>query len=147
VAPAQAKVAETSAMRAIVVESLLALIQRPAAIGPRECPETLLLDVQRLVAAQNELQRLSLVGASLLVAQMLLAAKSLPPSPAVSQNRECAPHLSSAHHLLPMTCESACMVLHMLAFCKSGPLWPHSTSSSYIFQDRLGAEAVDCRER
>ncbi|BDA47598.1 probable T-complex protein 11-like protein 2 at N-terminal half [Coccomyxa sp. Obi] len=88
VAPAQAKVAETSALRAIVAESLLALIQRPAAIAPRECPETLLLDVQRLVAAQNELQRLSLVGASLLVAQMLLGTKGLPPSPAITQNRE-----------------------------------------------------------
>lgn len=145
-APAQAKVAETTAMRAIVVESLLALIQRPAAIGPRECPETLLLDVQRLVAAQNELQRLSLVGASLLVAQMLLAAMNLPPSPALSQNRECAPNLGSPHHLLPLTCEIACMVPHMLAFCKSGPLWPHNTSSSYISQDRVGPEAVDCRE-
>ena len=88
VAPAQAKVAETSALRAIVAESLLALIQRPAAIAPHECPETLLLDVQRLVAAQNELQRLSLVGASLLVAQMLLGTKGLPSSPAITQNRE-----------------------------------------------------------
>lgn len=87
-APTGVKAADTGVMRAIVGESLLALIQRPAAIAPRECPETLLLDAQRLVAAQNELQRLSLVGASLLVAQMLLGAKGVAPSPAITQNRE-----------------------------------------------------------
>ena len=74
-------------MRSLVGESLLQLIQRPSAIAPPDCPETLLLDLQRLVAAQNELQRLSLVGASLLVAQMLLGAKGLPSSPLTAENR------------------------------------------------------------
>jgi hypothetical protein len=76
------------ALRSIVGEALLALIQRPSAISAAECPETLVLDLQRLVAAQNELQRLSLIGASLLVAQMLLGAKGVAPSPAITQNRE-----------------------------------------------------------
>ena len=77
------------AMRAIVGEALLLLIQRPSAIGPADCPEALLLDLQRLVAAQNELQRLSLIGASLLVAQMLLGAKGLPSPPLTAENRRC----------------------------------------------------------
>ena len=87
------------AMRSLVGESLLQLIQRPSAIAPLDCPETLLLDLQRLVAAQNELQRLSLVGASLLVAQMLLGAKGLPSSPLTAENRrwpQLPAHASSA---------------------------------------------------
>ena len=80
-----------SAMRAIVGEALLLLIQRPSAISPQDCPETLILDLQRLVAAQNELQRLSLIGASLLVAQMLLGAKNLPSSAVTVENRRCSP--------------------------------------------------------
>ena len=75
------------ASRSMVGEALLALIQRPSAITSAECPETLVLDLQRLVAAQNELQRLSLIGASLLVAQMLLGAKGLPSSPLTAENR------------------------------------------------------------
>ena len=79
------------ALRSIVGEALLALIQRPSAISAAECPETLVLDLQRLVAAQNELQRLSLIGASLLVAQMLLGAKGLPSSPLTAENCRQAP--------------------------------------------------------
>ena len=78
-------------MRAMVGEALLLLIQKPSAISPQDCPETLILDLQRLVAAQNELQRLSLIGASLLVAQMLLGAKNLPSSAVTAENRRCNP--------------------------------------------------------
>jgi hypothetical protein len=81
---------EPAAMRAVVGEALLALIQRPSAVASQDCPETLLLDLQRIVYMQNELQRLSLVGAALLVAQMLLGAKNVPAAPSVSQNREWA---------------------------------------------------------
>ena len=85
-----------SALPAVVGEALLALIARPQAIRPRACPEALLLDAPRLVAAQNELQRLSLVGASLLVAQMLLGAKGLPSSPATAENRRRASRMASS---------------------------------------------------
>lgn len=76
-------------MRAIVGEALLLLIQKPSAVSPLDCPEALILDLQRLVATQNELQRLSLIGASLLVAQMLLGAKGLPSTPLTAENRRC----------------------------------------------------------
>ena len=75
------------AMRVMVGEALLLLIQKPSAISTLDCPEALLLDLQRLVATQNELQRLSLIGASLLVAQMLLGAKGLPSTPVTAENR------------------------------------------------------------
>ena len=74
-------------MRAMVGEALLLLIQKPSAISTLDCPEALILDLQRLVATQNELQRLSLIGASLLVAQMLLGAKGLPSTPLTAENR------------------------------------------------------------
>ena len=77
------------ATRAMVGEALLLLIQKPSAISSLDCPEALLLDLQRLVATQNELQRLSLIGASLLVAQMLLGAKGLPSLPLTAENRRC----------------------------------------------------------
>lgn len=74
----------------------LRLSVAPGAINANDnCPETLLLDAQRLVAAQNELQRLSLVGASLLVAQMLLGAKGVPAAPGAPDNRMCASPQSS----------------------------------------------------
>ena len=60
------------------------------AVGEAECPETLLLDRGRLVAAQNELQRLSLTAAALLIAAQLLAMKRLPPGTASPENRRWA---------------------------------------------------------
>lgn len=62
-------------------------MQLPVAVGEAECPETLLLDRGRLVAAQNELQRLSLTAAALLIAAQLLAMKRLPPGTASPENR------------------------------------------------------------
>ncbi len=59
----------------------------PVAITREECPETLLLDRRRLVAAQNELQRLSLIAAALLIAAQLLAMKRLPPGTSSPENR------------------------------------------------------------
>jgi T-complex protein 11 len=61
--------------------------QLPVAVGEAECPETLLLDRGRLVAAQNELQRLSLTAAALLIAAQLLAMKRLPPGTSSPENR------------------------------------------------------------
>jgi T-complex protein 11 len=63
--------------------------QLPVAVGEAECPETLLLDRGRLVAAQNELQRLSLTAAALLIAAQLLAMKRLPPGTSSPENRRC----------------------------------------------------------
>ncbi len=59
----------------------------PVAITREGCPETLLLDRARLVVAQNELQRLSLVAAALLIAAQLLAMKRLPPGTSSPENR------------------------------------------------------------
>lgn len=70
-----------------VVEGVLQLLQLPVAVGEAECPETLLLDRGRLVAAQNELQRLSLTAAALLIAAQLLAMKRLPPGTSSPENR------------------------------------------------------------
>lgn len=64
-------------------------MQLPAAVGEAECPETLLLDRGRLVAGQNELQRLSLTAAALLIAAQLLAMKRLPPGTSSPENRRC----------------------------------------------------------
>lgn len=129
----------TGAMRSLVGEALLQLIQRPSAIAPSDCPETLLLDLQRLVAAQNELQRLSLVGASLLVAQMLLGAKGLPSSPLTAENRRWPqPPInasSAASHIRERAFEcSACLLqqsnrIRCLIACCPGLRTPSCTHS------------------
>ncbi|KAL4856048.1 60S ribosomal protein L35a-3 [Chlorella vulgaris] len=74
--------------RACVTRGLLQLLQQPRAVGVDDCPETLLLDLRGIVALQNELQRLCLQAASLLIVQQMLAAqRALPPpsSPAHAQ--------------------------------------------------------------
>ena len=61
-----------------LIQGVLALVQHCEAVKPADCPETLLLDCSHLVVLQNELQRLSLAAAALLVAQQLLSAKGEP---------------------------------------------------------------------
>ncbi len=92
-------------MRAMVGEALLLLIQKPSALSTLDCPEALILDLQRLVATQNELQRLSLIGASLLVAQMLLGAKGLPSTPLTAENRR---YQLSPRSVLPLSFSRGC---------------------------------------
>ena len=71
--------------------------QMPVAMRVEDCPETLLLDRARLVAAQNELQRLSLVAAALLIAAQLLAMKRLPPGTSSPENRRSVRITASRH--------------------------------------------------
>lgn len=74
-----------------LVQGVLTLVQHPSALTPTDCPETLLLDCSQLVGLQNELQRLSLAAAALLVAQQLLTAKGQPCSYMSPNNTQCAP--------------------------------------------------------
>ena len=69
-----------------LIQGMLSLIQHTSALSPADAPETLLLDCAQLVSLQNELQRLSLVAAALLIAQQLLSAKGQPTAPASPDN-------------------------------------------------------------
>ena len=69
-----------------LIQGTLSLVQHPHALTPTDCPETLLLDHAHLVGLQNELQRLSLAAAALLVAQQLLSAKGQPSAPSSPDN-------------------------------------------------------------
>ena len=89
-------------------------MQLPVAVGEAECPETLLLDRGRLVAAQNELQRLSLTAAALLIAAQLLAMKRLPPGTASPENRRRACIQGSGLRWLVGGCHGACQVRQRL---------------------------------
>ena len=68
---------ESAKIRFFVGLGLLSLMQIPRALGPLSAPETLVLDVERLVWLQNQLQHLSLVAALLLAAGQLLTTKKL----------------------------------------------------------------------
>ncbi|KAK9805063.1 hypothetical protein WJX73_010256 [Symbiochloris irregularis] len=78
--------AEEAPLPQILVQGTMALIQHPQALSFQECPEALLLDCKHLVALQNELQRLSLVAAALLVSQQLLETKGQPTAPSSGDN-------------------------------------------------------------
>ena len=70
---------------AVVAAGVLRLVQRPTALAPRECPETLLLDAGRIVQIQNEMQRICLLAVSLLIAQQILLSQRLRLPPAQAQ--------------------------------------------------------------
>ncbi|KAK9810347.1 hypothetical protein WJX72_009152 [[Myrmecia] bisecta] len=78
---------EKAFIRGLLAEGLLQLLQAPEALSPQQCPETLLLDCRRIVALQNELQRLALVAAALLIAQQLLAVKQVSSTTSLPENR------------------------------------------------------------
>lgn len=118
-----------------LIQGMLSLVQQPSALSPGDCPETLLLDCSQLVALQNELQRLALAAAALLISQQLLSSKGESTAAGKPDNSRCAAAqsctaCSSLHRLrlLGQTsvpsltvrgCHAACVGRYLSAGCRA----------------------------